>query len=79
MNISLIKLNLKININDIISNHKDIETISIDNIEVCSSLIDEVILPKIKKINKEEKINIFKKTLKASHTQNLPKKILKIL
>jgi hypothetical protein len=51
------KLNLKLNIIDIISNHKEMEIISIEDIEVCSSLIDEFILSKIRIINREESIN----------------------
>ena len=45
------KFNLKINIIDIISDHKEMGNISIDDIEVCSSLIDEVIISKNKKTN----------------------------
>ena len=42
---------------DIISNHKEMESISMDDIEVCSSLIDEMILSKIKKVNNEMQMN----------------------
>ena len=51
------KLNININIIDIISNHKEMEYISIGDIDICSSLIDKFILSKIKKINNEENIN----------------------
>ena len=57
LKIALNKFNIKINIIDIISNHKEMEFISIDDIEVCSSLIDEVIISTNKKINNETQIN----------------------
>ena len=57
LKIVLNKYNIKINIIDIISNHKEMEFISIDDIEVCSSLIDEVIISTNKKINNETQIN----------------------
>ena len=57
LNIAFKKLNIKLNIIDIISDHKEMEIISIDNIEVCSSLIDKIILSKIKKVNNDGQIN----------------------
>ena len=57
LNIAFKKLNIKINIIDIISNHKEMEIISIDDIEVCSSLIDKIILSNIIKVNSDEQIN----------------------
>ena len=57
LKIALNKYNIKIDIIDIISNHKEMEYISIDDIEVCSSLIDEVIISTNKKINNETQIN----------------------
>lgn len=53
LNIALKSFKIKLNIIDIISNHKEMESISMDDIEVCSSLIDEMILSKIKKVNNE--------------------------
>ena len=57
LNIVFIKLNIKLNIIDIISNHKEMEYISIDDIEVCSSLIDKIVLSKIRKKNNELQAN----------------------
>ena len=57
LNIALKNFKIKLNIIDIISNHKEIENISMDDIEVCSSLIDEIILSKIKKVNNEMQTN----------------------
>ena len=57
LNLALKKFNIKNNIIDIILNHKEMKNISIDDIEMCSSLIDEIILSKIIKINNEEQIN----------------------
>ena len=51
LSIVLNKFNIKLNIIDIISNHKEMDNISIKDVEVCSSLIDEVILSKNKAIN----------------------------
>lgn len=53
------KLNIQINITDIInfiSSQKETENISIDinSIEMCSSLIDELVLSKIKKSSPNE-------------------------
>ena len=42
---------------DIISNHKEMKIISIKDIDLCSSLIDEIIISKIKSRNNEEEIN----------------------
>ena len=53
LNIALKHFKIKLNIIDIISNHKEMESISMDDIEVCSSLIDEMILSKIKNVNNE--------------------------
>ena len=49
--------NLKLNIIDIISNHKEMDNISIKDLEVCSSLIDEVIISKNKAIITETQKN----------------------
>ena len=57
LNLALKKFNIKINIIDIISNHKEMKIISIGDIEVCSSLIDEIILSKIRKINNDTQTN----------------------
>ena len=57
LNIALKHFKIKLNIIDIISNHKEMEIISMDEIEVCSSLIDEMILSKIKKVNNEMQVN----------------------
>ena len=57
LNISLKHFKIRLNIIDIISNHKEMESISMDDIEVCSSLIDEMILSKIKKVNNEMQMN----------------------
>ena len=57
------RLNIQINITDIInviSNQKETEIVSIDinDIEICSSLIDELVLSKIKKVPHQEVNNI---------------------
>ena len=57
LNIALKHFKIKLNIIDIISNHKEMESISMDDIEVCSSLIDEMILSKIKSVNNEMQVN----------------------
>ena len=57
LNIALKSFKIKLNIIDIISNHKEIENISMDDIEVCSSLIDEMILSKIKNVNNGIQVN----------------------
>ena len=57
LNIALKHFKIKLNIIDIISNHKEMESISMDDIEVCSSLIDEMILSKIKSVNNEVQVN----------------------
>ena len=57
LNLALKKFNIKNNIIDIILNHKEMKNISIDDIEMCSSLIDEIILSRIRKINNDEQIN----------------------
>ena len=57
LNIALKHFKIKINIIDIISNHKEMESISMDDIEICSSLIDETILSKIKSVNNEMQVN----------------------
>ena len=57
LNIALKHFKIRLNIIDIISNHKEMEIISMDDIEVCSSLIDEMILSKIKKVNNEMQVN----------------------
>ena len=57
LNIALKHFKIKLNIIDIISNHKEMESISMDDIEVCSSLIDEMILSKIKSVNNEMQMN----------------------
>ena len=57
LNITLNIFNIKINIIDIISNHKEMGIISINDIEICSSLIDEVIISKKNQINNEILIN----------------------
>ena len=57
LTLALKKFNIKNNIIDIISNHIEMKNISINDIENCSSLIDEIILSKIRKINNEEQIN----------------------
>ena len=57
LNIALKHFKIKLNIIDIISNHKEMESISMDDIEVCSSLIDEMILSKIKSVNNEVQMN----------------------
>jgi len=59
LNLSFKKLNIQINITDIIniiSSQKETENISIDinSIEMCSSLIDELVLSKIKKSSPNE-------------------------
>jgi hypothetical protein len=57
LNIALKHFKIKLNIIDIISNHKEMESISMGDIEVCSSLIDEMILSKIKNVNNEVQMN----------------------
>ena len=57
LNIALKSFKIKLNIIDIISNHKEMESISMDDIEVCSSLIDEMILSKIKNVNNGIQVN----------------------
>ena len=57
LNIALKHFKIRLNIIDIISNHKEMESISMDDIEVCSSLIDEMILSKIKSVNNEMQMN----------------------
>jgi hypothetical protein len=57
------RLNIQINITDIIniiSDQKEMEIVSIDinDIEICSSLIDELVLSKIKKVPHHEVNNI---------------------
>ena len=57
------RLNIQINITDIInviSNQKETEIVSIDinDIEICSSLIDELVLSKIQKVSQHEVNNI---------------------
>ena len=57
------KLNIQINITDIIniiSDQKETEIVSIDinDIEICSSLIDELVLSKIQKVSQHEVNNI---------------------
>ena len=57
LNLALKRFKIKINIIDIISNHIEMKNISFNDIEICSSLIDEIILSKIRKINNEEQKN----------------------
>ena len=57
LNIALKSFKIKLNIIDIISNHKEMESISMDDIEICSSLIDEMILSKIKNVNNGIQVN----------------------
>ena len=57
LNLALKKFNKKSNIIDIISNHIEMKNISINDIEICSSLIDEIILSRIRKKSNEEQIN----------------------
>ena len=57
LTLALKKFNMQKIILDIISNHKEMKIISIKDIDLCSSLIDEIIISKIKSRNNEEEIN----------------------
>ena len=66
LKLALNKLKIQININDIINiicNQKEKEFVSIDvndinDIEICSSLIDELVLSKIQKVKTHEEHNV---------------------
>ena len=75
LNLSFKKLNIQINITDIIniiSSQKETENISIDlnSIEMCSSLIDELVLSKIKKSSPNELDDINNISQQRQNKQN---------
>ena len=75
LNLSFKKLNIQINITDIIniiSTQKETKNVSIDikTIEICSSLIDELVLSQIKKAPQNEQDNINNINIQSQNKQN---------
>jgi len=75
LNLSFKKLNIQINITDIIniiSTTKEMKNVSIDikAIEICSSLIDELVLSQIKKAPQNEQDNINNINIQSQNKQN---------
>ena len=72
LDIVLKHYDIEIDLSQIISNHKEFELTSKTNVEVCSSLIDRLI------INNEKLISIKKDELKNNNEKNINSNIQKI-